>query len=646
MKIEKIRIVNFRSYLDQEITLGEYCCLVGSNGAGKSNVFNALNVFFRQYRDSKTDLSKLTEADFHHKNTSEPIEITVTFSELSEEAKESMSDYVRHDRLIVTAKAEYDESTGKAEVKQFGNRLVIEEFRAWFEAEKNKSSVANLKEIYASVTNTYTELPTATTKAAMVEALREYENKNPDKCSLAQSEDQFYGVSKGTNRLAPHIQWVFIPASKDLTEEAQESKNSALGMLLSRAVRAKVDFASGIQKIRASIVKEYEEMLSLNQSALEELSKSLEKKLRVWSNPGVSAQIQWQHDSDKSIKVEEPLAHLQICEKGFEAELSRFGHGMQRSYMLTLLQELAEIDDSNSPTLVMAIEEPELYQHPPQAKYLSRVLQDLSKDNSQILVCTHSPYFIPGDRFDCVHIVRETGTPAHSESMSISYHALTELLMACGETFMREQGVLAKLYPALRPEISEMFFCQKLILVEGLEDVAYLNCYIELMGVADEFRKGGFHIVPFGGKSEIVKPLAIARLLNIPAFVVCDADTGETRPDRMNKHKKDNGIIVKLLRLEDSLSWPNEDVLNDCLCLWKTNITETIQEELGEGWINFKEQARNHYGCVASLQKNPLAVSRALESAWENELRSSRLMSVIQKILEMKSVEMSSSAES
>jgi hypothetical protein len=30
-------------------------------------------------------------------------------------------------------------------------------------------------------------------------------------------------------------------------------------------------------------------------------------------------------------------------------------------------QELAEIEDENAPTLVMAIEKPELYQHPPQA---------------------------------------------------------------------------------------------------------------------------------------------------------------------------------------------------------------------------------------------------------------------------------------
>src|SRR5690606_32181121 len=122
MKIESVRIENFRSYKDETIILDDYSCFVGPNGAGKSNVFYAHNIFFRQFKDSKTDLSKLTESDFHHKDTSKEIRITVTFKDLSEQAKEDLKDYVRQDKLIVTAVAKYDQSTERAEVKQFGNR--------------------------------------------------------------------------------------------------------------------------------------------------------------------------------------------------------------------------------------------------------------------------------------------------------------------------------------------------------------------------------------------------------------------------------------------------------------------------------------------------------------------------------------------
>ena len=83
MKIESVRIENFRGFKDEVISFNDYSCFVGPNGSGKSTVLAALNVFFRQYKDSKTDLSKLSVEDFHHKDVSLPIRITVTFHGLS-----------------------------------------------------------------------------------------------------------------------------------------------------------------------------------------------------------------------------------------------------------------------------------------------------------------------------------------------------------------------------------------------------------------------------------------------------------------------------------------------------------------------------------------------------------------------------------
>ncbi len=132
MIIESVRVENFRCFKDETIKFDNYTCLVGPNGGGKSTVFSALNVFFRQYKDSKTDLSKLSADDFHHKDTSTPIKITVTFTDLSDKAKDDLSDYVRQDKLIVSAIANYDSDSETAVVKQFGNRLGIKEFCKYF----------------------------------------------------------------------------------------------------------------------------------------------------------------------------------------------------------------------------------------------------------------------------------------------------------------------------------------------------------------------------------------------------------------------------------------------------------------------------------------------------------------------------------
>lgn len=262
MILESVRIQNFRTFKDETIHFDNYNCFVGPNGSGKSTVMNALNVFFRQYKDTKTDLSKLSIDDFHHKNTNEPICITVTFKNLSDQAKEDLADYVRQDRLIVTAKAEFDEGTEKAEVKQFGNRLGMNEFKIWFEAEKAKKSAVELKQIFSDIRRTWPDISTATSKSDMAKALNDFEASHAEICSLIPSEDQFYGVSKGANRLSPHLQWVFVSASKDFSEEAEENKNSALGQLLARAIRAKVNFTEKVTGLRDGLRHSYQQMLN------------------------------------------------------------------------------------------------------------------------------------------------------------------------------------------------------------------------------------------------------------------------------------------------------------------------------------------------------------------------------------------------
>lgn len=641
MKIESVRIENFRSYRDETIVLDDYTCFVGPNGAGKSTVFYALNIFFRQYKDSKTDLSKLTESDFHHKDTSKDIRITVTFYDLSKQAKEDLADYVRQDKLIVTAVAKFDSMTGIAEVRQYGNRLGIEQFRKFFEADKNNAKVKELNEIFRELLYIFPEIENATVKADMIASLRAYETKYPEYCVLIPSEDQFYGATRGANRLAPHIQWVFVSASKDATEESEESKASALGQLLARTVRSKVSFDEKITELRTEAKKQYQALLEAEQSALDDISNSLQNRLTSWAHPNLSAKVLWKQDPDKSIKVEEPFAYIKIGERGFEGDLSRFGHGLQRSYMLALLQELALIDDVNAPTLIMGIEEPELYQHPPQARYLAETLVDLSEKGAQLLLCTHNPLFIPGDNFDKIRIVREYGNPSQTKITSVSYEHLSKKLASVGERHLKESGMVAKLYPSLNPVINEMFFCKVLLLVEGHEDIAYITSYLMLTGSIVEFRKNGCHIVPVDGKSKLIKPLAMAKLLSIPVKVIFDGDTDkelianeQRRNSEITQHKKENRAILSLQGLAGENDWPTDHIIYEDLCCWKTNLTDTIKTEFGEDWQKYRDKAAAYYDNAGDLEKNPLAVAKTLELAWADGKHSKTLLELVDRIIQ------------
>jgi putative ATP-dependent endonuclease of the OLD family len=67
MKIDSVRIRNFRAFEDETNSLSDYAWFVGPNGRGKSTVLYALNIFFRSTRDSATDVTRLQAEDFHKK---------------------------------------------------------------------------------------------------------------------------------------------------------------------------------------------------------------------------------------------------------------------------------------------------------------------------------------------------------------------------------------------------------------------------------------------------------------------------------------------------------------------------------------------------------------------------------------------------
>ena len=373
--------------------------------------------------------------------------------------------------------------------------------------------------------------------------------------------------------------------------------------------------------------------LDEEQSILDELSSSIESKLKDWAHPDVTANVLWTQDAEKSVRVDEPWAYIRIGERGFESELARFGHGMQRSFMLTMLQELASSDEKDAPTLCLAIEEPELYQHPPQARYLSEVLHDLAQDNSQITVCTHSPLFIPGDDFETVRVVRDVDTPSYTSVSQLSYKELASQLHNSGQKPLKEEGMLAKLYPSLNPGLNEMFFCKVLVLVEGIEDVAYISSYMSLEGLMPQFRKYGAHIVPVGGKSEIIKPLAIAKQLDIPVFVVIDADTNTTKPEHVNEHKKDNKSILTLMEYSSENDWPDSHIWKPDFVMWKENLTELIASEMGNNWQSHLNDSYQKYGQPGGIKKNPLAISSAIEIAWNKGDKSESLGKLVSSII-------------
>jgi putative ATP-dependent endonuclease of OLD family len=260
MRIESVAVNNLRCIKDSIANLDAYTCLVGPNGAGKSTLLHALNIFFRHVDDSSTDVISLTPEDFYLHDTTKPIEVTVTFTDLTKEAEEDFKGYVRHGKLIISVIATFDSKSNRAEVKQFGQRLGMAAFKPFFRDYGDGGLVSNLKALFEQLENDIPDLAakqSKRTKDAMYQTLREFEEERADQCELIPSEDQFYGVSKGANRLEKYVQWIFIPAVKHATDEQLETKGGALGKLLARTVRAKVNFSQIMETLVAKARQQY-----------------------------------------------------------------------------------------------------------------------------------------------------------------------------------------------------------------------------------------------------------------------------------------------------------------------------------------------------------------------------------------------------
>lgn len=106
MQLERARIRNFRSLRDVEVVFGAHTALIGGNGAGKSSILKAIEKFYSTTKNCDAD-------DFFGRDQGQPIEIELTFHQLSEQEAAAFEDRVRDGRLVVTRIFDGGPSSGR-----------------------------------------------------------------------------------------------------------------------------------------------------------------------------------------------------------------------------------------------------------------------------------------------------------------------------------------------------------------------------------------------------------------------------------------------------------------------------------------------------------------------------------------------------
>lgn len=177
-----------------------------------------------------------------------------------------------------------------------------------------------------------------------------------------------------------------------------------------------------------------------------------------------------------------------------------------------------------------------------------------------------------------------------------------------------------------------MFFSQRIVLVEGIADRAYVSAALHLEGAWETLRRSGLHIIPTDGKSNILQLLIIAQELDIPTFVIFDADGHNVKHSA--EHERDNKRLIAALGLQcsafpSSIEWGSKSVI------WPQTIEHQVKACFTPAdWERIGNEARSHIDAGARLEKSPSLIGEILRIAWSERLRPQVLCDLVEKLID------------
>lgn len=421
--------------------------------------------------------------------------------------------------------------------------------------------------------------------------LARWEKENPDRCKKYFRSGIFQGptnIAGGTLRARTHF--VYIPPVREAEIDASgSSKQSPLGALVSPLLNAVTEKNEGVAKAKRSLAEGYDAYKSLILAAPEK--RTLESQLtellqRYDAETGAKIQL----SLEDTLNLPAPKPKVLLIEDGFEGDVSRKGHGLQRLFIFTILELYEKFRTEGGivdETIVLAIEEPELYQHPTRARALARILRDLTIPEKgiglqfQIFITTHSPYFVDLESFESLRRVEKMTRTDGTMETKIRFASLKKVGTILLKAYSKDgdstdRSTWARLKSVLGVEGSEGFFADAVILVEGQEDEAILTAYAEHKGVSLDSQ--GVAIIPSNGKTNIPNLLALYNELGLHTFTLFDGDANKAKSK--DAHTDTNMALLFLMGQEPK-ACPETHIF-ETGAVWKDCFCDTIKHEFSD----------------------------------------------------------------
>ena len=464
-----------------------------------------------------------------------------------------------------------------------------------------------------------------------------WESRNTDRLVESPSELQtnFFGFNSN-GKLSGLFDYVFVAADLRAHEEAQDAKTSVIGRILERSIdRSVADEA--IKTIIAESRQAQQRVCNEKFGAqLDAIKTHLNRVVSIYS-PGRSISVL---PAEIELKTPKATFNLTVFDGPTETEIEGQGHGFQRTLLISALQVLAESTAAATEgVFCLAIEEPELFQHPTQAQAFTRILRSLAEDPSkriQVVYATHSPFFIEARHFDQIRrFTRNADLPPIVTVNSSTVADVKQRLSG-----IQDPEVVERQLDSLAiGQVSAAFFASNALVVEGTTEAAVFY------GIGDKdspakLEAAGVAVVPANGKSSVPLTHAVLTSLGIPCYAVFDADSGfESRalangkaPDKIdeerNNHITENKKLLKYFNLAEE-DFPKQ-VITNSVAIFRDHLETFLDSEWPE-WSISCSSIESEAGI--SLRKNQLAYRAATSQA--DGVVPEMLMQILQKTMEV-----------
>lgn len=531
------RVKNYKSFRNAKIEdLSSLTVLIGANGSGKTNLLEAMHLFFSQFTSNSGVSIPLSEDHWHRSAVDKPIQFDVVLSLSRSELKQVLGSFVDETDL--------DRTQDKA--KNLSVSVSIEKGGVW--------SIRNLRVLDTSLIRKG--------KSVKSDDLK----RNPDSplpLSIVQlihsvgegiTGPRLYGIPSGSKSiflLSDYISALIKQGNLDVDATYESTIQ---------------DFSSreGLSFMNRSIT-----LQDLGFPTIEEILTSINNLVRnslVIVSPPTTLSVSYQRGSalDEN-QVREVISLYESTEAAkfelwdefkdaftseFDGELDPIRGGMfvvenRRRFPLQnigrgFLSWFSLLKHFLEGSRIYIIEEPEAHLHP---GFVQRLLGFLKKqsEKSQIILATHSPILV--DRSD------------------VGNNWVVEKRR--GESRIYRSDDLIQILDSVGASLSDRMMSDRVLLVEGVSDRAFVAGCAEKLGTRMERLK----IVPIRGKGNLRTSLdawnSIAEGTQIQLLIMVDQDA---RDDVLRLVRR--GIVEEkdyvLLKYEIEDLYP-VDILHDVL---------------------------------------------------------------------------------